>query len=157
MSASALRARGAALASQPRWAIARAALVLVGLGQAEVGVWGTLSPHGFYASFPGFGHHWVSAMGPYDEHLVRDYAASELGFAVLLICGAVWFARRVVLIAGAAFIAATVPHFLYHLTTTSMMSSTDDIASLGSFALELAAVAAVMARVVASPTERTSQ
>ena len=41
-------------------------------------------------------------MGPYDQHLVRDFAAMELGFAVLLVCAAIWFERRLVLVAGAA-------------------------------------------------------
>jgi hypothetical protein len=123
---------------------ARAGLVLVGLGNAEVGLWGELSPHGFYSSFPGFGHHWVSVMGAYDEHLVRDYAASEIGFAVLLVCMAIWFERRLVLVGGLAFIAATLLHFAYHLTTTGMLSTADNIASLGSFVLEMAVVAAAM-------------
>jgi hypothetical protein len=124
---------------------ARAGLVLVGLGNAEVGLWGELSPHAFYTTFPGFGHHWVAVMGPYDEHLVRDYAGCEIGFAVLLFCMALWFAdRRLVLAGGLAFIAGTLPHFVYHLTTTAMLSTQDNIASLGSFALEMAVVAAAM-------------
>jgi hypothetical protein len=124
---------------------ARAGLVLVGLGNAEVGVWGELSPRSFYATFPGFGHHWVAVMGPYDEHLVRDYAACEIGFAVLLFCMALWFAdRRLVLAGGLAFIAGTLPHFVYHLTTTAMLSAQDNAASLGSFVLEMAVVAAAI-------------
>jgi hypothetical protein len=133
-----------------RRTIARAGLVLVALGNAEVGIWGTVAPHSFYASFPGFGRHWVAPMGPYDEHLVRDYAASEIGFAVLLLCMAIWFTRPVVLIGGAAFIAGTLPHFAYHLTTTDMLSSSDNVMSLGSFVLEMAVVAFAMA-VVARP------
>jgi len=125
--------------------LARTGLVLVGLGNAEVGIWGESSPHSFYTTFPGFGHHWVAVMGPYDEHLVRDYAACEIGFAVLLFCMALWFVdRRLVLAGGLAFIAATLPHFVYHLTTTAMLSAQDNIASLGSFALEMAVVAAAM-------------
>src|SRR5205085_1228019 len=89
---------------------ARLGLALVALAQAEIGVWGLLAPHSFYASYPGAGRHWVSALGPYDEHLVRDFAGTELGFAVLLACAAVWFERRLVLVAGAAFLAATLPH-----------------------------------------------
>ncbi len=131
---------------------ARAGLVLVGLGNAEVGAWGELSPHSFYTTFPGFGHHWVAAMGAYDEHLVRDYAACELGFAVLLCCMALWFAdRRLVLAGGLAFIAATLPHFVYHLTTTAMLSTQDDIASLGSFVVEIAVVAVAMAVATRQP------
>jgi hypothetical protein len=127
---------------------ARLGLALVALAQAEIGVWGLLAPHSFYASYPGAGRHWVSALGPYDEHLVRDFAGTELGFAVLLACAAVWFERRLVLVAGAAFLAATLPHIAYHVTTTDRLSTGDDLASLGGFAIELLLVAAAM--VVAS-------
>jgi hypothetical protein len=124
---------------------ARAGLVIVGLGNAEVGLWGEISPRGFYGNFPAPGHHWVAALGPYNEHLVRDYAAAEIGFAVLLICMAVWFAeRRLVLVGGLAFLAANLPHLAYHLTTTGSFGSADNVASLGSFVLEMAVVAAAM-------------
>jgi hypothetical protein len=135
--------------------LARAGLVLVGLGNAEVGVWGELSPRSFYTTFPGFGHHWVAVMGPYDEHLVRDYAGCEIGFAVLLVCMALWFAnRQLVLAGGLAFIAGTVPHFVYHLTTTGSFSTADNVASLGSFVLEIVLVAVVMTTVARSPPGR---
>ena len=52
------------------------------------------------------------------------------------------------LIAGAAFLAATLPHFAYHVTTTESFSTADNIASLGSFVLEMLVVAGAM--VVAS-------
>jgi hypothetical protein len=127
---------------------ARAALALVAAGQAEIGGWGVVAPRSFFDTFPGFGHHWVAPLGTYNEHLVRDYAAAELGFAVLLACAAIWFERRLVLVAGAAFLAATLPHLAYHLTTTDSLSAGDNAASLGSFALELTVVAAAMAVVV---------
>lgn len=123
----------------------RALLALVAAAQAEVGLWGEIAPHSFYAAFPGFGRHWVAPMGAYDEHLVRDYCAAEIGFAVLLVCAAVWFTRQVVLIAGAAFLAGTLPHFAYHLTTTSMLPTVDNVLSLGSFVVEMALVAVAMA------------
>jgi hypothetical protein len=127
-----------------RASVARACLGVVGLAQAEIGVWGLLSPRGFYTGYPGLGHHWVSALGTYNEHLVRDFAAMELGFAVLLLSSAVWFERRLVLVAGASFLAATVPHFAYHLTTTESFSTADDAASLIGFAIEIAIVIAAM-------------
>ena len=122
----------------------RAGLALVAFAQAEVGIWGLLAPRSFFGNFPGAGHHWVSALGPYNEHLVRDYAASELGFAVLLLAAAIWFEHRLVLVAGAAFLAATIPHFIYHLTTTGSFSTADNVASLGSFVLELVLVVVAM-------------
>jgi hypothetical protein len=123
---------------------ARGALALVAAVQAEIGIWGVAAPHSFYVDFPGFGRHWVSPIGPYDEHLVRDYASAELGFAVLLVCAAIWLERRVVLIAGAAFLIGTLPHFAYHLTTTDDLPPLDNALSLAGFALEMALVAAAM-------------
>ena len=125
----------------------RVALVLVAIAQADVGIWGLLSPHGFFTGFPGGGHHWVSALGPYNEHLVRDYAAAELGLAVLLVGAALWFRRGPVLLAGFAFLAATVPHFAYHLTTTESFSTSDNVESLVSFVIELLLVAFAMVAV----------
>jgi hypothetical protein len=93
-------------------------------------------------------------MGPYNEHLLRDYAAAELGFAVLLVCMAIWFERRLVLVGGAAFLAGTLPHFAYHLTTTGTLSTGDNVMSLGSFVLEIAVVASAMVVVLQPNTER---
>ena len=138
--------------------LARAGLGLVALTQAEVGVWGWVAPRSFFGSFPGAGHHWVAALGVYNEHLVRDYAAAELGFALLLLAAVIWFERRLVLVAGAAFMLATVPHFLYHLTTTGSFSTADNVGSLGGFVLELALVALAMVTVARVPDkpERSS-
>ena len=69
--------------------VARTLLALVAAGQAQVGVWGITAPRSFFDTFPGLGHHWVAPLGAYNEHLVRDYAAAELGFAVLLACAAI--------------------------------------------------------------------
>ncbi|MBV9310137.1 MAG: hypothetical protein JOZ73_04865 [Solirubrobacterales bacterium] len=127
--------------------LARIALVLVGVPQAEIAAWGLISPHGFFTGFPGSGHHWVSVLGQYNEHLVRDYAAAELGFAVLLFGAAIWFRRETVLLAGSAFLAATIPHLAYHLTTTGSLSTADNLESLGAFVLELLLVAFAMVAV----------
>ena len=122
----------------------RLGLLLMAASQADVAIWGLVAPRSFFRNFPGAGHHWVSAIGTYNEHLVRDFAAAELGFAVLLIAAAVWFERRLVVIAGTAFLAGTIPHFIYHLTTTGSFSTADNLASLGGFVLELVVIAAAM-------------
>jgi hypothetical protein len=128
----------------------RVALVLVAAAQAEIGLWGVLAPHSLFRSFPGLGHHWVAPLGPYNEHLLRDYAASELGFAVLLAAAAIWWERRLVLVAGTAFLVATVPHFAYHLTTTESLSTADNAVSLGLFALEILVVGGAMLSALAT-------
>jgi hypothetical protein len=123
---------------------ARLALALVAAAQAEIGVWGLIAPHSLFAGYPVPGHHWISELGAYNQHLVRDYAATELGFAVLLFSAAIWFDRRVVLIAGVAFLSTTLPHFAYHLTTTSSFTAGDNAASLGGFMLEIVLVYGAM-------------
>ncbi len=128
--------------------LARVALALIGAAQLEIGVWALLAPHSFWRDYPGAGHHWVSGLGTYNEHLLRDYAGTELGFAVLLIATAIWFERRLVLIAGTAFLAATLPHFAYHVTTAESFSTADNVGSLGGFVVEMLVVAGAM--VVAS-------
>jgi hypothetical protein len=120
--------------------LARVALLVAAVAQAEIGIWGLIAPHSLFTTYPGLGHHWVSALGPYNEHLLRDYAAAELGFAVLLAAAAISFERRLVLVAAVAFLAATLPHLAYHLTTTDSFSSGDNVGSLGGFAVELVLV-----------------
>jgi hypothetical protein len=137
-----------------RTVVARIGLVLVGAAQAELAIWGLVAPHSLYNSYPGAGRHWISALGPYNEHLIRDFAAAELGFAVLLLAAAVWFTRTLVLAAGIAFLVATIPHFIYHLTTTGSFSTGDNIASLGGFVLELALIGIAMAVAAAAPAAR---
>jgi hypothetical protein len=135
----------------------RAGLVLVAAVQAEVGVWGLVSPHGFFTGFPGAGRHWVAPLGAYNEHLVRDYAAAELGLAVLLLGMALRFERRLVWSGGLAFLFATVPHLAYHLTTTDSLSAGDNAASLGGFGVEILVVAAAMAVVARSSRSAAQQ
>jgi hypothetical protein len=128
-------------------AAARIGLLLVAAAQAEVALWGLIAPRSFFSDFPGAGRHWVLALGPYNEHLLRDYAAAELGLAVLLLGAAVWFERRFVMLAGIAFLAGTTPHFAYHLTTIGSFATLDNVGSLGAFVLELALVAAAIVTV----------
>jgi len=131
--------------------VARALLAVIAAVQAEIGVWGEIAPRSFYDSFPGFGRHWVSPIGPYDEHLVRDYASAEIGLAVLLACAAIWFSRQLVLVAGAAFLAGTLPHFAFHLTTTDDLPALDNTLSLGGFVGEMVLVAVAMTAVARRP------
>ena len=123
----------------------RAGLALVGLAQLEIAIWGLIAPHSFFGNYPGAGHHWVSALGPYNEHLVRDFAGAELGFALLLLAAAWRFGRTLVLVAGASFLVANLPHFAYHLTTTGSFKTADNIASLGGFVVEFVVVGLAMA------------
>jgi hypothetical protein len=67
----------------PTW-VMRTGLVLLALPSAVIAAWGLLAPHGFYTDFPGAGRHWVSALPPYNEHLVTDYGSGFLALSVLV-------------------------------------------------------------------------
>ena len=115
----------------------RGGLAVLALTPALVGIWATVSPRGFYDDFPGGGHHWVSAVGPYDEHLVRDVGALYLGSLVLLAFAWTWLDRRLVQAALVSYAVAAVPHLVYHLTALDGFSTGDAVAEIGGLALNV--------------------
>ena len=104
---------------------------------AWVGIWATAAPHGFYDQFPGGGHHWVTAVGAYDEHLVRDVGALYLGSLVLLGFAFVWLDRRLVQAALVSYAVAGLPHLIYHLTALDGFSTGDAVAEIAGLALNV--------------------
>ncbi len=124
----------------------RAGLVLLALPSAVIAAWSLVAPRSFYDDFPGGGRHWVSALPPYNEHLVRDFGAASLAIVVFLIAAAILLERRIVQVALIAFIAYSIPHFVYHLTTTGHYSSSDNVASLGGFVVTMALAIALLFR-----------
>jgi hypothetical protein len=105
---------------------------------ALVGIWASVSPRGFYDNFPGGGHHWVSAVGAYDEHLVRDVGALYLGSLVLLALAFAWLDRRLVQAALVSYAVAAVPHLAYHATALDSFSTGDAVAEIAGLALNVA-------------------
>jgi hypothetical protein len=120
---------------QRRWI--RGGLAVLAVTPALVGIWATVSPRGFYDDFPGGGHHWVSAVGPYDEHLVRDVGALYLGSLVLLAFAWAWLDRRLVQAALVSYAVAAVPHLAYHATALDGFSTGDAVGEIGGLALNV--------------------
>jgi hypothetical protein len=120
---------------QRRWL--RGGMAVMAVTPALVGIWASVSPRGFYDNFPGAGHHWVSAVGPYDEHLVRDVGALYLGSLVLLALAWVWLDRRLVQAALISYAVAALPHLIYHLTALDGFSTGDAVAEIGGLALNV--------------------
>jgi len=136
---------------QRRWL--RGGLAVLAVTPAWVGIWATVSPKGFYDTFPGAGHHWVSAVGAYDEHLVRDVGALYLGLLVLLAFAWAWLDRRLVQAALVSYAVAALPHLLYHTTTLDNFSTGDAIAELAGLALNVVLPLVLLA--AARPRVRT--
>lgn len=106
-----------------------AILVATGVPQALIGLWAVLAPHNFYRDFgPGGG--WVSALGPYDEHLVRDVGGLSLGLGTLLIIAALRAGRELTLIAVAVWLLFAFPHTVYHLLNLDPLETADAIANV---------------------------
>lgn len=60
-----------------RWV--KAGLWFLAIQGGFVGVWALFFPGSFFSGFPGYGRSWVSAIGEFNEHLVTDVGAFNLG------------------------------------------------------------------------------
>jgi hypothetical protein len=128
-----------------RSTIVRAGLLYLAITTGYLAIWILLAPKGFYNSFPSGPANWVSKLPPFNEHLERDFGAASLGLTVLAGLAAVWMERRLVQATAWAFLAASIPHLAYHLTTTGHYSTADNVASLVGLALPVAVALGLLA------------
>src|SRR3712207_4343297 len=98
------------------------------------GLWALLFPRGFYDDFPVPGSDWVSTLGPYNEHLVRDYGALNLAMAVLLLAAGVFLERHLAQVALVTWLVFEVPHFVFHLGQIHHFSPGSNVSQLGGLA-----------------------
>jgi len=123
----------------------RAGLVLLALPMLVIGVWALVSPSGFNADFPGGGRQWLPVLGPYNEHMVRDFSAFNLGVGLLLVFAAATIDRRLVQGALIAVAIYSAPHLGYHLTTLDLYDTTDDFLNVVALSLNLLVPLAMLA------------
>ena len=124
--------------------IIRFALGYVAISLGLVAVFILVAPREFYDDFPTGPSAWVSVLPPYNEHLIRDFGAAGLGLAVLAGLAAWWLDRRLVQAAAVALFVGTVPHAIYHFTTTEALSTGDNAASLAGLVLQAVLPLAVL-------------
>jgi hypothetical protein len=113
----------------------RVLLALTAASSAYIGLWALIGPRSFYDDFPGMGRHWVSADGPYNEHLVRDVGGLNLAVAIVAIVAAIVLGRVIVRTAAVAALAFAIPHLAYHSAHTDLYDTTDAISSILSLAV----------------------
>jgi hypothetical protein len=121
--------RRAVLAEQTRARVLRVGLVALTIPNLVVGGWLLFASRSFYENFPGFGHRWVGALGPYDQHTLTDFGGALLALALLTGLAAVWMERRLVQAALLTVLLQSVAHFIYHLTRLGSLPTGDDIAN----------------------------
>ncbi len=100
-----------------------AALVAAAL---PVGSWQLFAPRSFYEDFPGFGRVWVSADGPFNEHLMRDVGAGTLALGAVALVALLWTTPATLRAAAAGALVSSVPHFIYHAVHLDRLPSTTD-------------------------------
>jgi hypothetical protein len=115
----------------------RAGLLILATPMIGTGCWALLFPRAFYDDFPLSGWGWVSTLGPYDEHLVRDYGAMNLALCFLLVAAALFLERRWSRIALGTLLVFAVPHFFFHLTQTHHFSPFQNLAQLGGLGFQI--------------------
>ncbi|GLY07121.1 hypothetical protein [Actinoplanes sp. NBRC 101535] len=108
----------------------RVLVALLAVTAAVVGVWAAAFPVSFHTDFPIAGRGWVSALGPYNEHLIRDVGAHYLGLLVL----SVWTLRRptpaALAVTGGAWTAFNSVHFLWHALHLGVFPVADRIGNM---------------------------
>jgi hypothetical protein len=117
-------------------AVIRFALIYMAVALGLVAAWILIAPKHFYDEFPGPSQ-WVSALPPYNEHLIRDFGSAGLGLAALAGLAAVWMERRLVQAAAICLLLGSLPHAIYHSTTTEAYSTGDNLLSLTGLFLQV--------------------
>lgn len=107
----------------------RAALIQLGAIQAVLGAYALFFPRSFYDDFP-LGLNWVSVLPAYNEHLVTDFGGLYLATAVMLIAAAVRLEPFWVKVASWAYLAFSVPHFVWHMFNLEPYSTGNAIANV---------------------------
>jgi len=102
----------------------------VAVSPLGVGIWALFAPRSFFDDFPAAGRHWVSALGPYNEHLARDVGALNLALGVLLVAAGVLLGRTLVRVSILAWLVYALPHLAFHVSTLGVLSPLDDLANV---------------------------
>jgi hypothetical protein len=134
--------------------VIRPMLVALAVVGVVTGLWAAFAPRGFYDDFPGGGRSWVSADGPYNEHLVRDFGALNLALTAVTIVALVTLARPAVVAAALAWLVFGVLHLVYHARHLDVYDTGDKVGTMAALALGVALPLVVLVAVL--PRRRTT-
>jgi hypothetical protein len=94
----------------------RLGLIVLAVPSLYTGIWAVANPHGWYESYPGLGHQWTAAFGPFSEHLATDTGAGFIAIGVAVGYAAVRLRRGTVRLALLVFLGFSIPHLIFHLS-----------------------------------------
>lgn len=109
-----------------------------------VGGWAAAAPLSFYRDFPFPGRGWVSLLGPYNEHLVRDVGGLYLALLVITAYAVVRATDELMRAVGLAWVVFGVIHLSYHVTHLAHFPAIDRIGMTGSLAGSVVLAALMM-------------
>ena len=132
----------------------RLILLVLGVPNVVAGAWAILSPVGWYEDFPGWSPRLVSALPPFNEHLVSDSGSGLLAAGLLALMGAWCLRRDVTVVAALGYLAFALPHAVFHLRHPAADLSTG--ANLANTAVLWLAVLLVIVVLVAEIRQKKS-
>ena len=103
---------------------------LLASSAAEVGLWASIAPQSFYRSFPGGGRHWVSVLGPYNEHLVRDVGGLYLSLLAISVWAVVRSQPEITRLAGVTWLVFSLPHLAFHAAHLDRFGLADQVGNM---------------------------
>ena len=105
----------------------RTLVIVLGVLTGTLGMWAGFAPESFYNDGPlPFIHTgWVSALPPYNEHLVRDYGFVNLGLTVFSVVAAIRLTPVLVRASAGALFVFGIPHTAFHSSHLEHMSTAD--------------------------------
>jgi hypothetical protein len=115
----------------------QAGLAGLALPVIVIGGWALIAPRSWYDTFPISSADWISGLGAYQEHLVRDFGALYLGLGALLMFAGVVLDRLLVQAVLVAALIFQVPHLIFHAANTEPFSAANNTVNLVLLALGL--------------------
>jgi hypothetical protein len=103
---------------------------VLALSAGVVGIWAEVAPRSFYNSFPLPGHHWVSMLGPYNEHLTRDVGGLYLSLLVIGAWGVLRPTAETFAMIASGWLVFSIPHFIYHMLHLDMFGTADKVGNI---------------------------
>ena len=115
----------------------RAGLVSLAVPVIVIGGWALLAPRNWYDNFPIDSADWISSLGAFQEHLVRDFGSLYLALGLLLLFAGVVLDRLLVQAVLVASLVFQVPHLIFHAANTEPLTTASNAVNLVLLALGL--------------------
>jgi hypothetical protein len=102
-----------------------------------IGAWALIAPRNWYDNFPIDSADWISSLGAFQEHLVRDFGSLYLALGLLLLFAGIVLDRLLVQTVLGASLVFQVPHLVFHAANTEPFSAANNAVNLGLLAVGL--------------------